>query len=60
MDHYVPWPSIQRIRRVIEEEAIPTLFDELDDELEEFVDELDELDELDDGPATNALPGSDA
>jgi hypothetical protein len=44
MDHYVPWPGIQRIRRLVEEEPIPTLFDALDDE---------------ESP-TSGLPGSDA
>jgi ribonuclease HII len=55
MDNYVPWPSIRRLHRVVEEEAIPTLFDELDEP-----DELGELDELDDRPATSARPESDA
>jgi ribonuclease HII len=49
MDNYVPWPSIRRLHRVVEEEAIPTLFDE-----------LGELGELDDRPATSARPESDA
>ena len=57
MDHYVPWPSIHRIRRIIEDEAIPTLFDELDELDEDFVEELGEFV---DEPVTSALPESDA
>jgi ribonuclease HII len=62
MDNYVPWPSIHRIRRVIEEEAIPTLFDELEELHEDFVDELDDTleDEYEDGPATSARLEPDA
>ena len=47
MDNYVPWPSIQRIRRVTEDEPIPTLFDE-------------PFDEPFDESVTSALPESDA
>jgi hypothetical protein len=28
MDHYVPWPAIQRFRRPGLDDDIPTLFDE--------------------------------
>jgi hypothetical protein len=35
MDNYVPWPSIRRIHRAVDGEAIPTLFDE-PDEPDEF------------------------
>jgi hypothetical protein len=46
MDNYVPWPSIQRIRRVTDDEPVPTLFDEVTDDADSAVGATDSGDRL--------------